>query len=68
MTKNAPSPFYCGQKSHVHNLQNRFNLLGSTPYKALVAFTDVVNPVAKKWHCGADIPVCFFLVKQEDRV
>jgi len=28
----------------------------------------VVNPVAKKWHCGADIPVCFFLVKQEDRV
>jgi|GEM_PF-2403453 len=28
----------------------------------------VVNPVAKKWHCGAVIPVCFFLVKQEDRV
>jgi len=28
----------------------------------------VVNPVAKKWHCGADIPVCFFLVKQEDRM
>jgi type I restriction enzyme R subunit len=28
----------------------------------------VVNPVAKKWHCGADIPVCFFLVKQEDRL
>ena len=25
----------------------------------------VVNPVAKKWHCRADIPVCFFLVKQE---
>jgi len=28
----------------------------------------VVNPVAKKWQCGADIPVCFFLVKQEGRV
>jgi len=28
----------------------------------------VVNPVAKKWHCGADIPVCILLVKQEDRV
>ena len=48
--------------------KNRFNPFGSTPYKALVAFTDVVNPVAKKWHCGAVIPVCFFLVKQEVRV
>ncbi len=28
----------------------------------------VVNPVAKKWQCGADIPVCFFLVKQEGKV
>jgi len=25
----------------------------------------VVKPAAKKWPCGADIPVCFFLVKQE---
>jgi hypothetical protein len=28
----------------------------------------VVNPVAKKWHCGADIAVCFLLVKQEGQV
>ncbi len=27
----------------------------------------VVNPVAKKWQCGADIPVCFVLVKTEGR-
>jgi len=28
----------------------------------------VVNPVAKRWHYGTDIPVCIFLVKQEDRL
>jgi len=28
----------------------------------------VVKPAAKKWHCGVDIPVCFFLVKHEGKV
>jgi hypothetical protein len=46
------------------------NCLWLSPFHSGSSFNlaPVVNPVAKRWHYGADIPVCFFLVKQEGKV
>lgn len=51
------------EKDEVGQLARRFFILHPSSLRP-----GVVNPVAKKWQCGADIPVCFFLVKQEGRV
>ena len=58
----------------VGHLVRRFfilhNCLRLSPFHSGSSFNlaPVVNPVVKRWHYGADIPVCFFLVKQEGKV
>jgi len=46
----------------VGHLVRRFFILY---HSSFILAPGVVKPAAKKWHCRADIPVCFFLVKQE---